>query len=251
MKIHEFENGVKVYDRQLLSVQKLRYQKRNVHEEDEEDIFLNAIKDLPCGAYYVNIGSAIGYYPLLAKKVRPDIKVFCFEPLPLHSSFFADNIILNGFRKEDFVVYNFAVSSTSTVVALKDHSYGSYVMTGPVDETSIPVDAILLSEIFGLIGTRVIDFVQMDIQGHEESVLKAYFSRNITVPGLIQSFLIGTHGHSIHKNCRDLLIDNNYTVKLDEPNTINQPDGIIFCCMNKDLMKEQDPLQRPASPGLV
>ena len=38
-KEHLFDNGVKVFDYQLLPIQRERYKKRNVHEEDEEDLF--------------------------------------------------------------------------------------------------------------------------------------------------------------------------------------------------------------------
>lgn len=240
MKIHEFENGVKVYDEQLLDVQKLRYEKRNVHEEDEEDIFIETIKSLPNHANYVNVGTAIGYYPLLTKKIRPDIKIYCFEPLPLHLAFFHENISLNGFNTTDFMIFDMAISSISSTVGLKDESFGSYVTSGTIDQSSISVNAIVLSDIFNLIGQQDIDFLQMDIQGHEESVLTTYFSENSQTTGSIKSFLIGTHGDHIHSACRTLFLNNGYKLKLDEPNTKNQPDGIIYCC-----------IQRPASVDYV
>jgi len=45
--IHEFDSGIKVYDSHLLDIQRIRYEKRNVHEEDEEDIFIEIIETLP------------------------------------------------------------------------------------------------------------------------------------------------------------------------------------------------------------
>ncbi len=248
--IHEFDNGIKVYDSQLLENQRMRYAKHNVHEEDDEGIFIDIIESLPNHACYVNVGTAIGYYPLLAKKIRPDIRIHCFEPLPRHLFFFHENIKLNGFTNEDFKIYDMAVSTKSSKVVLKDQDYGSYVIRNSpkrllkdflrrivgkqIDQSSIFVDAILLSDVFRLVGRRDVDFLQMDIQGHEETVLATYFSDIANTSGCIRSFLVGTHGDRIHENCRNLFINNGYILKIDEPDTKNQPDGIIYCCISHE-----------------
>ena len=41
--IHTFDNGVRVYEDQLWAGQRARYEKRNVHEAEEEDIFVELI----------------------------------------------------------------------------------------------------------------------------------------------------------------------------------------------------------------
>ncbi len=57
-KIHIFDNGIRVYDDHLIPPQRKRYAQNNVHEVEEEEIFLR----IPVDGCFVNIGSAIGYY---------------------------------------------------------------------------------------------------------------------------------------------------------------------------------------------
>ncbi|TWT98130.1 hypothetical protein Pla108_22870 [Botrimarina colliarenosi] len=249
--VHEFDNGVRVYDHHLLDTQRERYQKRNVHEEDEEDAFLAIIHGLPHNACYVNVGAAIGYYPLLARRLRSDLRIHCFEPLPRHRQFFRENIALNGFSEADFAIYETAVSTAPGRVVLRDESYGSAVapgsptlgrrakdfvkrLIGKGDATpTLTVKSIGLDEIGQAIGGGDIDFLQMDIQGHEEPVLNAYFAKNRTASGAIKSIMVGTHGAAIHDACRDMFHRHGFQLRIDEPHTENQPDGILYGGVNQ------------------
>ncbi|MFM7285988.1 MAG: hypothetical protein ACKO02_04035 [Cyanobium sp.] len=84
---------MKVYDDHLSESQRMRYAKCNVHEEGEEELFLDAIKGLPNGGIFVSLASAIGYYALLAKRIRPDLIIHCFEPLEKHRIFLYETLI--------------------------------------------------------------------------------------------------------------------------------------------------------------
>ncbi len=74
-KIHVFENGVKVYDRHLTKLQRERYRKCNVHEADEEHRFKKIISAVPTDGCFVNVGCAIGYYVVLARKLSPGLTI--------------------------------------------------------------------------------------------------------------------------------------------------------------------------------
>lgn len=87
-QIHMFDNEVRVFDDQLTPGQRDRYQIRNVHESEEEDIFVELIRAIPADGCFVNIGSAIGYYPLLAKKLAPHLTIHAVEPPERHRVFF-------------------------------------------------------------------------------------------------------------------------------------------------------------------
>lgn len=248
-KIHQFDNGVKVFNHQLLPIQKVRYEKRNVHEEDEEDLFIDIIKGLKKDAVYVSIGTAIGYYPLLAKKLMDEIQIHCFEPLPIHLHYLQENIELNGYTKDDFSIHELAVSISYDEVPFANESYGSAVVNNsvkpprktllknivkkllgrPTYMPTIKVKSIPMKDLFDLTKSNSIDFVQMDIQGHEHSVLEKYFSDIDLSQQTIKAFLIGTHGIAIHNACKELLEANNYKMVVDEFETKNQPDGIIYC----------------------
>jgi len=248
-KVHQFDNGVKVFDYHLLPIQRKRYEKRNVHEEDEEDIFIKIVENLKKDSIYISIGTAIGYYPLLAKKLKDDILIHCFEALPNHLLYLKENIKLNGWKQDNFFIHGLAVSTIFGKVAFENKSYASSVIHNPVKlPTKIyiknivkkllgispslsvtEVQAIPMINIFTFTESKTIDFVQMDIQGHEQSVLEKYFSDIGSSDMVIKSFLIGTHGIIIHNTCIKLFENNGYKIVINEFETKNQPDGIIFC----------------------
>jgi FkbM family methyltransferase len=226
--VHRFDNGVKVYDDQLVEAQRLRYAKRNVHEEDEEELFLEMIKNLPVGGIFVSLGSAIGYYALLAKRTRPDLIVHCFEPLDRHRLYLEENIELNGYSKEDFRIHSLAVAPSTDTYLLVDRAFGSFLIK-PEDARSrptSPIESVTLSGIGAMIHSPGIDLVQMDIQGLEALILEDYCSRPNNGSD-IHAFLIGTHGESIHQRCKAALKQHNYAFVHDEFETLNQPDGIL------------------------
>lgn len=229
---HCFDNGVKVYDDHLSESQRMRYTKCNVHEEDEEELFLDAIKGLPNGGIFVSLGTAIGYYALLAKRIRPDLIIHCFEPLEKHRIFLYENIDLNGHSANEFTIHSLAVAPGNDDYLLVDRAFGSFLIK-PEDVRSRPThptQSIRLSAIGTLIGAATADLVQMDIQGLEAAILEEFFSESNSEsdrPVEINTFLIGTHGDGIHERCRNALKCNNYKLLHDEANTLNQPDGIL------------------------
>jgi len=124
-KIHVFDNDVRVFDDQLIAGQKERYLTRNVHESDEEDIFVELIRAIPADGCFVNIGSAIGYYALLAKKLAPHLTIHAVEPLGRHRDFFVENMTLNGLDRADFTVHEEAIYSGEGDQSFVDNGYGS------------------------------------------------------------------------------------------------------------------------------
>lgn len=256
MKIHEFDNGIKVFDDQLTKIQRERYGHKNVHEEDEEEIFLSVVRNLPEGAVYVNVGAAIGYYPLLAKKLRGDLQIHCFEPLPIHLEYFRRNMKLNGFSENDFTLHEIAISSDSGEAMFRDNSYGSslaseskkpkplkrrikdaikQILGKPASNRAFKVGTLKLSEASSLVKTDRIDLLQMDIQGFEEPVLKTYFADYGEKCLKVVTFLIGTHGPEIHAKCKSYLEAGGFHIQHDEQDTENQPDGILLGSLVEEM----------------
>jgi FkbM family methyltransferase len=247
--IHTFDNGIKVFDHHLLASQRTRYQQTNVHEPDEEPIFLRTIDALPEGGRFVNIGTAIGYYVILAKMRRPDLHVACFEPLPLHLDYMRENIKLNGLDPVDFGIEGVAISNQRGSIEFIQHRFGSAVadrppianlkirlsqwigrLTGQADPESgerITVPAITLLDAMDRFDGPV-DFVQMDIQRHEAQVLATYFEELADRPSPMRRLLVGTHGRSLHRDCSKLLTDGRFRLTHDEFATKHQPDGILL-----------------------
>jgi FkbM family methyltransferase len=226
--VHTFDNGVRVMDCHLLQVQRARYQLRNVHEADEEDIFMDALARTPHGGTFLNVGTAIGYYVILAKLKRPDLVVHGVEPLPSHIERFRENLALNRLVGSDIRLHQCAVSSRDDPEArLLDDSYGSKLVdpAAPAAGRIVKVAATTLARLCAIVGTRV-DLVQMDIQGLEQAVLEAFFSTSDR--SVVSAFLIGTHGEGIHSAILALMKRNGYEVLREEVQPSNQPDGIVM-----------------------
>ncbi len=240
--IHTFDNGVRVYDDHLLPVQRERYARRNVHEAEEEDVFVALIRGLPSDGRFVNIGSAVGYYILLAKRLAPGLRLHAVEPLARHRTYLIENARLNELAADAITLHPEAVAAAEGTAELHDEHYGSMLVRGtaspprgllarllrrsraPVATDRTVVTTITLDAMLERIGGRA-DLVQMDVQGFEADVLRGSLRalRNRSVG----AFLIGTHGAAVHGECRELLMSHRYAIELSHPDATDQPDGIL------------------------
>lgn len=233
--VHEFDNGVKVYEYHLLDIQKERYATNNVHEEDEEPVFLEMLSKIKEGGTYVNVGAAIGYYPLLAASTRSDLNIVVYEPLAVHRKYFCENITLNGYEISGFKIYKEGVYRREGDVSFSVMHYGSMIKEDERKKnffqkflerlTNSRVDCVTLEGVSNR-EKNDIDFLQMDIQGLELDVLNA--AEKVLLQHKIKRFLIGTHSESIHRNCTNILIRNGYRILYDVYETKHQPDGILL-----------------------
>jgi len=249
--IHTFNNGVRVYDDHLLEEQRERYRKHNVHESEEENIFVDLIRRIPARGCFVDVGAAIGYYLILARKLAPDITIHAVEPLARHRSFLRENVALNGLSDNDFTVYAECLTSTVGNERFMDRGFGSRLPRNDRDRRIslstrwkrflekmglrrpkpgsqvLIIPTITLDLLVGRIG-RPVDLLQIDVQGLEIEVLKGGMQSMAT--GSVRTFLIGTHGLPIHQECIARLRDGGYAIEIDHPDTTEQPDGIIVAC---------------------
>ena len=248
--IHTFDNGVRVYEDQLLDEQRERYRKRNVHEAEEEEIFVELIRRLPPDGCFVDVGAAIGYYLILARQLAPRLTIHGVEPLERHRRFLRENLLLNGLTIDDFVIHPEGLTSSAGSETFMDRGYSSRLAAGGEKKkvslstrwkqflesiglrkpknVVLTIPTITLDTFVGRLG-RPIDLLQMDVQGLEVEVLKGATESMRT--GAVKTFLIGTHGWArgltLHEDCRKLLRANGYTIEIDQPDTKDQPDGIL------------------------
>jgi FkbM family methyltransferase len=262
-KIHQFSIGVKFYDDHLIPVQRERYKRLNVHEAEEEEIFIHLIQAIPAEGCFVNIGAAIGYYPILAKLLVPTLTIYAIEPLQRHRKFFDENVILNGFSPADFIIYKEAIASSEGMAMFVDNGYGSKVIvankqndrlsssiksllktllvqsgirkSGKVSKP-VPVKTITLDSLVSRI-SRPVDLVQMDVQGLEADVLQGASHSSRT--GKIRTFLIGTHGRKSHQKCADILGEYGYVIEFAEGDPKEQPDGIIVASKGAVMLEQR------------
>ena len=245
-RVHTFENGVVVYDDHLLASQRHRYARRNVHEAEEEDLFVEIIRTLPPTGCFVNIGGAIGYYALLAKRLSSNLQIHVVEPLQRHREFFEDNVRLNGFSSVEFEIHPEAVAAADGAVNFIEADYSSVIQprsgrslrdviskflfasrpaNGSKSHQVTVVNAVTLDSLVAKI-ERPVDLLQMDVQGSEVDVLRGG-SRTLR-SAQVKRFLIGTHGEKIHFECIEQLRRYNYRIECDRARGHEQPDGILF-----------------------
>jgi len=254
-KIHIFDNGVKVYDQHLMPAQRERYKKRNVHEADEEEIFTEIIRAIPDDGCYVNIGSAIGYYVILARKLSPGLAVHAVEPLERFRGYFHDNLLLNELTEEDITIHPLGVSGNEGKVSFVAKGFESRIVQDDEERFSLSnllqmfkdgtraslgklgvkryaegageqtvIDTITLNMLVERVGSPI-DVVQMDVQGLETAILEG--GKQSLERADVRTFIIGTHGNRIHQQCLDMLTDSGYEIEYEEAHTPHQPDGII------------------------
>jgi FkbM family methyltransferase len=263
--IHVFENGVKVYDYHLLPHQRKRYKDRNVHETDEEDLFVNLVGAIPENGCFVSIGSAIGYYVILAKKLSPALTVHAVEPLEIHRTFLIENLKLNDLSPDDLVVHPEGIASVEGEAALLEKRYGSRILDekqekippasrvtaavkrllsrmgprggGVESESTTTIKTITLDRLMERVG-RPADLLQMDVQGREVGVLKGG-TRSLE-SGFVRTFLIGTHGQRIHQTCIRILTEHGYSVEFEDGEPRRQPDGMVVASRGVRRLTAQD-----------
>jgi FkbM family methyltransferase len=248
-KVHRFDNGIRVYDDHLIDEQRERYAKRNVHEAEEEDIFIDLIRAIPSDGCYVDIGAAIGYYAILAKKLSPRLEVHAVEPLERHRTCLLENLELNQLAAADVRLHPEGISSSEGTATLLNRGYGSRIPRS-ADDTKpslstrwkallvrlglrdpnrkapkvFSIQTITLDKLVERIA-RPIDLLQMDVQGLEADVLKG--GPNSLTSGAVKTLLIGTHGREIHDECSAILRQHAYSITVDNFDTTDQPDGIL------------------------
>jgi len=241
--IHTFDNGVKIYDHQLWPTQKERYSKNNIHEPEEEEALLQLIQLIPANACYMNLGSAVGYYPLLLKKIAPGLTIHLVEPLVLHEKYFAENVALNSFQLSDFIYHQEALSHSEVNATLLECGYTTKVLheneTGEkayykerTQWRQRDIKTITMDILVAQIG-HDIDLLQMDVQGKEIEVFNG--AQKSLHTGKIKLIMMGTHSESLHRQSITYLKDFGYSVVFEKCVPQYQPDGIVIACKDPDL----------------
>ncbi len=220
--VHVFDNGVKVYDDHLTPIQRDRYRRRNVHEAEEEDIFIEILQTIPPDGCFANIGCAIGYYPLLAKRLIPGRTIHAIEPLERHRAFFVENIALSGQKQSSFIIHTEGISSSDGYAEFLAKDYGSSIQKACENRQSKNLkstarrlcNALLVRTGLRTPGTtrtiktknlgnlckeigKLVDLCQMDVQGLELDILGG--ARRALQTGSVKTFLIGTHSPKLHE----------------------------------------------------
>lgn len=163
-------NGVKMnlYKDSILS--------RLIYEgfEKEETDYLTKI--LKKGDVFVDIGTNIGLFSLIASKIVGDEgKVLCFEPAPLTFSRLSENVKLNDFKNIDIKNLGLSDKQGELTFYISNNGYDAWNSFAPSQdnklESSIQVYVSTLDiELININKTKI-KLVKIDVEGWEKFVL--------------------------------------------------------------------------------
>jgi FkbM family methyltransferase len=130
---------------------------------------------------FLDIGAHTGLYSLLAATANPTLQVYAFEPLPGICRHFDHNVALNPTLASRIHIFNMALSSRNGAGIINEHIKTDMLPTSstlernshhdPNDTKQVPIDLMTLDSWMGQQAPGAIDFVKMDIEGHEVQAL--------------------------------------------------------------------------------
>lgn len=145
----------------------------NGFEKEETDYLTKILKK---GDVFVDIGTNIGLFSLIASKiVGNDGKVFCFEPAPLTFSRLSENIKLNNFKNIEARNVGLSDKNGELIFYISNNGYDAWNSFAPSRdnklESSIQVPVSTLDDEFTNIDKTKIALVKIDVEGWEKFVL--------------------------------------------------------------------------------
>lgn len=148
----------------------------HLYERLEQQVLWNQLKP---GWTFVDVGSHIGFYALLAaKRVGPDGRVLSFEPDPDTHARLVRNVNANPELARRIRAFEFAASDSARVARLyrtPDGNMGGNSLGASEGSAALPVTTTTLDQVFfdaGVDPGRAV--VKIDVEGHELRVLDGF-----------------------------------------------------------------------------
>ena len=136
------------------------------YESDKVDILRRFVKP---GMVAYDIGANAGYYTLLLSRlVGPSGRVYAFEPFPENVLNLIHHVSMNGLANCSVVA---AALSDATSVAGFQSSMSNSMGSLVAGDTLLRVPTFRIDDLAAHFGFPPPDFVKMDVEGAEESVL--------------------------------------------------------------------------------
>ena len=117
----------------------------------------------------LDIGAHIGLFALFASQFCKGGKIFCFEPIKENYDLLLENLELNSVK--NIIPFSLAVSTDTKKINMyinEDEAAHSVFLKGL---KSIQVDSISLQKIFDDNKIALVDFVKMDCEGSEYTII--------------------------------------------------------------------------------
>ena len=131
------------------------------------------IKEIPQNGVFIDVGANIGSITVFIAKLRPDVKIFAFEPEPTVYAYLVKNIEINDLK--NVVVYNYAVHKLNNIelpfYSRADKS-GKGSFSNVFTDNAVMVRTINLDNFF--IQTNIIpSAIKVDVEGYEKLVFES------------------------------------------------------------------------------
>lgn len=156
-------------------------------ERSTTDLVLDLVKP---GMQALSVGANFGYYALLmARQVGDGGHVWAFEPTRHYREMLQHHIAINGLADRVTVVpYGLSDAETTATIGISPHSASMHF---PPQDERVPEEIVLkrLDDVAEGLGIAKIDFISIDIDGHEPAFLrggKRVLSRD--VPAIAMEF---------------------------------------------------------------
>lgn len=118
---------------------------------------------------FLDVGSNIGMYSVLASLMNPRIKCFAFEPVKENYDILAQNVELNGFSGSiDIVKKAVSDKNGKATIYLSSTSSGMHSLTVQHEGESRKIDTITIDSFCNKRGVQP-DLIKVDVEGHEPS----------------------------------------------------------------------------------
>lgn len=146
-----------------------------IREQDAID-YLRPL--LPKFRTILEIGANQGYYAIFeALNTPPDAKIYAFEPHPENVRTLKLNTALNKCPDKFPEIFQGAVSDRNGTADLQVHELSNWHSLSRVNleggwQSSIKVPTISLDEFCRTRGISAVDFVRMDVEGHEAEIVE-------------------------------------------------------------------------------
>ena len=172
-RIYNFEMFLDIFDKGI-SRTLLLFGER---ELEHKYILENNLKE---GMVVLDIGSNIGYYPLIELNIIKNTgKLIAVEPSPENYLMLKKNLALNGYLKPNNVIttYNLAISNKSEVKKFYISRYSNLNSFHLEKENKYLNENsyinIQTKNILEISEEKKIDFIRMDVEGHEVAILNS------------------------------------------------------------------------------